>query len=55
MATEVEETIKRIHSHRGVEGVVIINQDGVALKSTLSKELTAQYSAEISRVCGYIL
>ena len=28
----------------GVEGILICNYDGVALKSTLGKELTAKYS-----------
>ncbi len=43
-ATEVEDTIKRIASHKGVEGILICNADGVALKSTLSRELTASYA-----------
>lgn len=51
-AAEVEETLKRIRSHRGVEGILIINNDGVALKSTMSAEQTAQYSAEMSRLCA---
>ncbi len=42
--------MKRIQSHRGVEGILIINNDGVALKSTMSAEQTSQYSAEMSRV-----
>ena len=49
-AAEVEETLKRIQSHRGVEGILVINNDGVALKSTMSAELTSKYSAEMSRV-----
>jgi hypothetical protein len=42
--------MKRIQSHRGVEGILIINNDGVALKSTMTAEQTSQYSAEMSRV-----
>lgn len=49
-ASEVEETLKRIQSHRGVEGVLIINKDGVALKSTLSAEQTARYASLFSQV-----
>lgn len=53
-ASEVEETLKRIRSHRGVEGILIVNNDGVALKSTLSAELTSQYASLFSQVvsCG---
>ena len=53
-AAEVEETLKRIQSHRGVEGILIINNDGVALKSTMSAEQTSQYSAEMSRVSHFV-
>lgn len=49
-ATEVEETLKRIQSHRGVEGVLIINHDGIALKSTLSADETSKYASEMARV-----
>lgn len=49
-ATEVEETLKRIQSHRGVEGVVIINHDGIALKSTLTADETSKYASEMARV-----
>ncbi len=43
-ATEVEDTIKRIASHKGVQGILICNADGVALKSTLSRDLTTKYA-----------
>ncbi len=43
-ATEVEDIIKRIASHKGVEGILICNNDGVALKSTLTRELSSQYA-----------
>ena len=41
---EIEDTIKRIASHKGVEGILIFNYEGVALKSTMSRELTTQYA-----------
>lgn len=50
MASEVEETLKRIQSHRGVEGILIVNNDGVPLKSTLSAEQTTQYASLFSQV-----
>ena len=49
-AIEVEETIRRIASHKGVEGIIISNFEGVALKSTLSRELTAQYAGLMSQL-----
>jgi hypothetical protein len=51
-ASEVEETLKRIRSHRGVEGILIVNNDGVSLKSTLSAELTTQYASLFAQVSG---
>mmetsp|Transcript_15700 Transcript_15700/g.37237 ORF Transcript_15700/g.37237 Transcript_15700/m.37237 type:complete len:101 (+) Transcript_15700:3-305(+) len=50
MASEVEETLKRIQSHRGVEGILIVNNDGVPLKSTLSAEQTTQYASLFSQL-----
>ena len=49
-ASEVEETLKRIRSHRGVEGILIVNHDGISLKSTLSAEQTTQYASLFSQV-----
>lgn len=49
-ASEVEETLKRIQSHRGVEGILIVNNDGVPLKSTLSAEQTTQYASLFSQL-----
>ena len=43
-AAEVEDTIKRISSHKGVQGILIFNYEGVALKSTMPRELTVKYS-----------
>jgi len=47
---EVEDTIKRIASHKGVEGIIICNYDGVALKSTLAPALTAKYAGLLSQL-----
>jgi dynein light chain roadblock-type len=46
----VEETILRICSHKGVEGVLVSSFEGVALKSTLSKELTNKYAGLIAQL-----
>ena len=46
----MEDIITRIGSHKGVEGILICNYDGVALKSTLSRELTAKYASHYSQL-----
>ena len=51
-SSEVEETLKRIQSHRGVEGILIIDNDGVVLKSTMATAETSTYAAEMSRLCA---
>lgn len=35
-------------SHTGVLGVVVVNVDGIAIKSTFDTELTTQYAALVS-------
>lgn len=46
---QVEECIKRISSHKGVQGSMIINGDGIAIRSTMDNAETVQYAALISR------
>eukprot|EP00920_Eleutheroschizon_duboscqi_P004239 GHVT01009740.1.p2 GENE.GHVT01009740.1~~GHVT01009740.1.p2 ORF type:complete len:101 (-),score=10.85 GHVT01009740.1:1386-1688(-) len=46
--SEVEETLNRIMAHRGVRGIVVVNAEGVAIRSTLSAELTKRYSSQIT-------
>jgi len=50
MAAEVEETLKRIQSHKGVIGTIIINNEGVPIKTTLDSQLTVHYAALISQL-----
>lgn len=40
MSTEVEETLKRLQSHKGVKGVVIMNSDGIPIRSNLPQVTT---------------
>mmetsp|Transcript_22838 Transcript_22838/g.48217 ORF Transcript_22838/g.48217 Transcript_22838/m.48217 type:complete len:111 (-) Transcript_22838:1313-1645(-) len=48
---EIEETIARISSHNGVEGVMIMNRQGAIVKSTLvDKEQTKTQSAELTNL-----
>ena len=44
----VDETIKRICSHKGVAGVMIVNGDGIPIKSNLDNTLTVQYASLVS-------
>lgn len=44
----VEETFKRLQSHKGVLGCIVINSDGIAIRSTFDNELTVQYAALVS-------
>eukprot|EP00563_Minutocellus_polymorphus_P019117 CAMPEP_0197721094 /NCGR_PEP_ID=MMETSP1434-20131217/4259_1 /TAXON_ID=265543 /ORGANISM="Minutocellus polymorphus, Strain CCMP3303" /LENGTH=108 /DNA_ID=CAMNT_0043306051 /DNA_START=38 /DNA_END=364 /DNA_ORIENTATION=- len=49
-ASEVEETLARIRSHNGVEGVIIMNREGATLQTTLSEEQTAEHAAMLSQL-----
>ncbi len=42
MAAEVEETLKRLVAHKGVIGTIIVNNDGIPIKSTLDNHTTTQ-------------
>ncbi|XP_054721099.1 dynein light chain roadblock-type 1-like [Uloborus diversus] len=44
MATEVDETIKRIQSHKGVIGIIILNSDGIPIKTTMDNNTTIEYA-----------
>jgi len=47
MANEVEESMKRLLSHKGVLGLVVINSDGIPIKSTLDNALSIEYAGQI--------
>lgn len=49
-SSEVEETIKRLSTHKGVKGVLIMNNDGCPIRSNLSSEDTDNYSALVSQL-----
>ncbi|XP_015224423.1 PREDICTED: dynein light chain roadblock-type 1-like, partial [Cyprinodon variegatus] len=42
---EVEETLKRIQGQKGVQGIIIVNSEGIPIKSTMDDQSTLQYSA----------
>ncbi|ORZ40135.1 hypothetical protein BCR44DRAFT_50129 [Catenaria anguillulae PL171] len=52
LASEVEETLKRLSAHKGVQGIVIVNSEGIPIRSTLDNSLTVQYSALITQLAS---
>ena len=50
--SEVEETLKRINSHKGVQGIVIVNSEGVPIRSTIDQSLTTQYAANLTQLAA---
>ena len=50
--SEVEETLKRISSHKGVHGILIVSADGNPIRSTLDPTLTTQYAAHITNIAA---
>ncbi|XP_072206248.1 dynein light chain roadblock-type 1 [Excalfactoria chinensis] len=41
---EVEETLKRIQSQKGVQGIIVVNSEGIPIKSTMDNTTTIQYA-----------
>ncbi|KAI9589372.1 hypothetical protein GQX74_007541 [Glossina fuscipes] len=50
MSQEVEETLKRIQSHKGVVGTIVVNKEGIPVKSTLDNTTTVQYADLMSQL-----
>lgn len=50
MSSEVEETLKRVQSHKGVKGVIIMTSDGIPIRSNLPPEETESYTALVSQL-----
>ncbi|KAI3387444.1 hypothetical protein SNEBB_004350 [Seison nebaliae] len=48
--SEVEDSLKRISSHRGVIGVVIANSEGVPIRTTLDNSSAVQHAALLQRL-----
>jgi len=42
--SEVEERLKRIQAHKGVIGVIVVNNEGIPIRTTLDNSTTVQYS-----------
>lgn len=50
--SEVEETLKRINSHKGVQGIVIVNSEGIPIRSTLDSGEATRYAALIMNLAS---
>ncbi|KAI9018455.1 hypothetical protein DFJ74DRAFT_677532 [Hyaloraphidium curvatum] len=49
--SDVEETIKRLSSYKGVEGIVIVNHEGIPIRSTIADQnLTIQYAGLVTQL-----
>ena len=48
--TEIDDTIKRLSSHKGVVGVLVISNEGIPIRSTLDNALAVQYAALITQL-----
>lgn len=40
---EVEQTLKRLQSQKGVQGIIVANTEGIPIKSTMDSPPIAQY------------
>mmetsp|Transcript_21897 Transcript_21897/g.32784 ORF Transcript_21897/g.32784 Transcript_21897/m.32784 type:complete len:133 (+) Transcript_21897:83-481(+) len=47
---EIEETLARIRSHKGVESVLIMTKEGAIIQSSLSKEQSTTHAALLSQL-----
>ena len=54
MSSEVEETLKRLVSHKGVIGTIVVNNDGIPIKSTLDNHTTTQYAGLINQLVDQV-
>ncbi|CDQ71992.1 unnamed protein product [Oncorhynchus mykiss] len=50
LGAEVEETLKRIQGQKGVQGIIIVNAEGIPIKTTLDNSSTVQYAGLIHQL-----
>jgi dynein light chain roadblock-type len=50
--SEVEETLKRIQAHKGVVGVIVVNNEGIPIRTTLDNSTTVQYSGLLHQLAA---
>lgn len=48
--SEVDDVVKRIQANKGVIGLVIINNEGIVIRTTLDPDTTIQFAANVHDV-----
>jgi len=48
--SEVEDTLKRIQAHKGVIGIIVVNCDGIPIRTTLDNSTTVQYASLLHKL-----
>ncbi|XP_045780815.1 dynein light chain roadblock-type 2 [Maniola jurtina] len=48
MANEAEETVRKLAMHKGVVGVIVVNGEGIPIKTTLENHVSVQYAGLMS-------
>ncbi|XP_002731040.1 dynein light chain roadblock-type 2-like [Saccoglossus kowalevskii] len=49
-SAEVENTLKRIQGHKGVLGLIVVNPEGIILRTTLDNSTTLQLANSIQQI-----
>ena len=49
MAQKIEDTLNRINTHKGVSGMIIVNNEGHVIKTTMGEDDTEEYGIVINR------
>ncbi|XP_064015837.1 dynein light chain roadblock-type 2 [Pogoniulus pusillus] len=49
-AAEVEETLKRIQDHKGVVGMLLVNAEGIPVRTNLDTSTTVQYTEHLRQL-----
>ncbi|KAM8867692.1 dynein light chain roadblock-type 1-like [Synchiropus splendidus] len=47
---ELEETLERLSNQKGVQGIIIVNTEGVPIRSTLDNATTVKYAGLIHQL-----
>ncbi|XP_034540846.1 dynein light chain roadblock-type 2-like [Notolabrus celidotus] len=47
---EVEETLKRIENHKGVIGTIVVNAEGIPIRTTLDNSTTLRYASLLGQL-----
>ena len=50
LTPELDETLKRIQDSKNVAGIILVNKEGITVKSSLDSSVTAQVSDWLSRI-----